>query len=256
MFDFLKPPVRAAKPKRAAAKRVRQLVVHDKVLPLTVQEHPRSTRMTLRIDPGGRALKLTVPVGLSNRDIDGFLDRQQGWLMTRLARFKPEAGLADGTMIPIRGVEHRILRTGKLRDTTRLADAEDGSPTLLVGGAPEHLKRRVRDFLKREAETDLTAAVATHTRAIGIAARSVRLKDTRSRWGSCTSERDLSFSWRIVMAPPHVLDYLAAHEVAHLKEMNHGPRFWSLCGRLCPGMERSRAWLKQHGTLLHAIDFS
>jgi predicted metal-dependent hydrolase len=127
MFDFLKPPARAAKQRRVA-KRTRQLVVHDKVLPLTVQEHPRSTRMTLRIDPGGRALKLTVPVGLSNRDIDGFLDRQQGWLMTRLARFKPEAALAENTMIPIRGVEHRVQRTGKLRDTTRLGRPKTGPP--------------------------------------------------------------------------------------------------------------------------------
>ena len=80
-------------------------------------------------------------------------------------------------------------------------------------------------------------------------------KDTRSRWGSCTSDGRLAFSWRIVMAPPYVIDYLAAHEVAHLAEMNHGPRFWTACRRLCPRTDEAKAWLKRHGTMLHAIDF-
>ena len=82
------------------------------------------------------------------------------------------------------------------------------------------------------------------------------MKDTRSRWGSCSWNGNLSFSWRIVMAPPLVIDYLAAHEVAHLQEMNHGPKFWALCKQLCPRMEEARTWLKQHGSQLHAIDFS
>ncbi len=81
------------------------------------------------------------------------------------------------------------------------------------------------------------------------------MKDTRSRWGSCSYEGNLSFSWRIVMAPPLVIDYLAAHEVAHLKEMNHGPDFWALCRKLCPQMDEAKGWLKRHGSMLHAIDF-
>jgi predicted metal-dependent hydrolase len=132
----------------------------------------------------------------------------------------------------------------------------DGVATLRVGGGQDHVRRRIRDFLKREARRDLAEAVARHTATLGRPAESMTLKDTTSRWGSCTSDGRLSFSWRIVMAPPLVIDYLAAHEVAHLQEMNHGPRFWALCNRLCPQTPAARAWLKEHGTLLHAIDLS
>ena len=99
------------------------------------------------------------------------------------------------------------------------------------------------------------SAVARHARTVGIRPAGMALRDTVSRWGSCSSGRRLSFSWRIVMAPPAVLDYLAAHEVAHLREMNHGAGFWALCRDLCPATEEGRTWLKRHGASLHAIDF-
>ncbi|MCY1309040.1 hypothetical protein D9M70_590950 [compost metagenome] len=97
--------------------------------------------------------------------------------------------------------------------------------------------------------------MAIYTGRIGRRAKSLSLKDTRSRWGSCSADGALSFSWRIVMAPPKVIAYLAAHEVAHLQEMNHGPDFWTLCGRLCPDTEDAKRWLRRNGTMLHAIDF-
>jgi len=97
--------------------------------------------------------------------------------------------------------------------------------------------------------------VALHAKTVGKPVKSMTLKDTRSRWGSCSWDGKLSFSWRIVMAPPIVIDYLAAHEVAHLREMNHGPAFWALCRKLCPEMDEAKAWLKRHGSALHAIDF-
>jgi predicted metal-dependent hydrolase len=109
--------------------------------------------------------------------------------------------------------------------------------------------------LKKEARADLERLSRMHASSIGATIRSISMKDTRSRWGSCSTEGNLSFSWRIVMAPPQVIDYLAAHEVAHLKEMNHGPHFWALCRKLCPQMEEAKAWLKRHGSQLHAIDF-
>jgi len=94
-----------------------------------------------------------------------------------------------------------------------------------------------------------------HAPKVGRKVRSLTLRDTRSRWGSCSADGALSFSWRIVMAPPFVLDYLAAHEVAHLREMNHGPEFWTLCAKLCPRVEEAKRWLKRNGTMLHALDF-
>ena len=90
---------------------------------------------------------------------------------------------------------------------------------------------------------------------MGRKAKAIRFKDTSSRWGSCTADGSLSFSWRIMMAPPPVIDYLVAHEVAHLREMNHGPRFWKLCKELCTDTERCKAWLKRNGSALQAISF-
>lgn len=132
-------------------------------------------------------------------------------------------------------------------------DVEGVQRQLLVGGDEGHFSRRVVDFLKRLARRELEAAVRRHAETVGLHPKSISIKDTTSRWGSCTHDRRLAFSWRIVMAPPDVLDYLAAHEVAHFAEMNHGPKFWALCERLCPHTEAGKAWLKRHGSGLHAI---
>jgi len=232
----------------------RDIEVAGKVLPLTIRQNARATRMTLRIEPGGRALKLTIPTGLPDREVNAFLTRHQGWLMTKLARFSGESELEHGGTILIRGVAHRIERTGRLRGLTEAVVVDDEA-VLRVGGAEEHLRRRIADYLKREARGELERLVGVYAGRIGRRARSLSLKDTRSRWGSCSAEGDLSFSWRIAMAPPKVIAYLAAHEVAHLQEMNHGPDFWALCERLCPDTKDAKHWLKRNGTMLHAIDF-
>jgi hypothetical protein len=113
------------------------------------------------------------------------------------------------------------------------------------------MPRRVADFLKREAHRDIEAAVARHARSIGVKPKRIAVRDTVSRWGSCSATGGLSFSWRLILAPPFVLDYLAAHEVAHLVHLNHSPKFWSLLRRACPETNRAEAWLKAHGANLH-----
>ncbi|QRM43624.1 SprT family zinc-dependent metalloprotease [Rhizobium sp. BG4] len=253
MFPLLSKPRRPAA-RKPAPPETRTLDVAGRLMPLTIKQHDRATRITLRIEPGGRALKMTVPRGLAQREVNAFLDRHQGWLLTKLAKFSPEAGLRDGGEILLRGIRHRIQHTGSLRGLTETAII-DGYHVLKVSGMPEHLGRRIATFLKKEARADLERLAHFHARSIKAPIKSISMKDTRSRWGSCSFEGNLSFSWRIVMAPPSVIDYLAAHEVAHLKEMNHGPRFWALCEKLCPDMDEAKGWLKRHGSLLHAIDF-
>lgn len=252
MFPLLSRPRRSASKPPVAE--TRTLDVAGRLMPLTIRQNERATRITLRIEPGGRALKMTIPRGLAAREVNAFLDRHQGWLLTKLAKFSTETSLRNGSEILLRGVRHRIEHTGTLRGLTE-AVVIDGAPVLRVSGLPEHAGRRIATFLKKEARSDLEKLVAVHARAIRANVSSISMKDTRSRWGSCSSEGNLSFSWRIVMAPPLVIDYLAAHEVAHLREMNHGPRFWALCGKLCPEMDEAKAWLKRHGGHLHAIDF-
>lgn len=254
MFGFGRKSPPARRPSGPRKPVQRNLDVGGRMLPLAVREHPRATRITLRIEPGARSLRLTVPRGLPEDEIETFLVRHHGWLMTRLARFPQDSGISEGSMVALRGIEHRIVRTGRLRGVTETAVVA-GEPALLVSGAPEHTPRRVADFLKREARIDLESAVELHAGRLGRPVRSISYKDTRSRWGSCTADGRLSFSWRIVMAPPLVIDYLAAHEVAHLAEMNHGPRFWTVCRMLCPDTEEAKRWLKKNGSRLHAMEF-
>jgi predicted metal-dependent hydrolase len=110
---------------------------------------------------------------------------------------------------------------------------------------------RVRDFLTREARRDLAEAIERYAPRLSQRPTRMTLRDTRSRWGSCTARGELNFSWRLILAPPMVLDYLVAHEMAHLREMNHSPRFWALLGDLCPNVEAAEAWLKRNGSSLH-----
>ena len=230
-------------------------VVADRELPLRIFENHRAKRLTLRIDAGGRGLRITVPPGLARGEVERFLDRHQGWLETRLAKLPDRPQVRPGVKMPLRGVPHLIVHEPDKRGTVTEGN-DAGKPALFVHGREEHLPRRLADFLKRAAKKDIEPLVAKHTARVGRQAKAVRFKDTSSRWGSCTADGSLSFSWRIMMAPPVVIDYLVAHEVAHLKEMNHGPNFWALCKELCPRTEEARAWLKRNGGALQAIDFS
>jgi predicted metal-dependent hydrolase len=242
-----------SRPRLPAAPIERMHDVAARTLPLRIVENARAKRLTLRIEAGGKGLRITVPPGIDPREVDRFLDRHQGWLESRLAKLPDDAALRPGAKLPLRGVPHRIVHEAG-RGTVTIS-AVEGEPTLIVHGDRAHLQRRLADFLKREAKRDIEILVAKHTAAIGRRAKAVRYRDTTSRWGSCTSDGTLSFSWRIMMAPKTVIDYLVAHEVAHLKEMNHGPKFWTLCRQLCPRTDEARAWLKKNGGALQAIRF-
>lgn len=232
----------------------REHVVAGRTLPLRIVENERARRLTLRIDAGGRGLRITVPPGIASGEVDRFLTRHQSWLEQRLAKAPDRPQVRPGIKIPVRGVPHLIVHEPAGRGTA-LATSDERGPVLIVHGDRRHLGRRIADFLKREAKRDIERLVAVHTEKLGKRAKSIRFKDTSSRWGSCTADGNLSFSWRIMMAPAPVINYLVAHEVAHLKEMNHAPKFWRLCAKLCPDTERCKAWLKRNGTALQAIDF-
>ena len=243
----------AAKPAPRPAE-LREHQVAGRTLPLRIVENARARRLTLRIDPGGQGLRITVPPGLRRSEIEKFLDRHRGWLEEKLAKVPDRPQMRPGVKLPLYGVPHPIVHEPGRRGTAAVRESEAG-PVLVVHGEEAHLPRRVADFLKREARREIALLVEKHTAAIGRKAKAVRFKDTSSRWGSCTADGTLSFSWRIMMAPRPVIDYLVAHEVAHLREMNHGPKFWKLCEQLCPDTPRCKAWLKRNGPALQAIAF-
>ena len=166
--------------------------------------------------------------------------------------------LADrhGVDVPLRGVLHRVVHRRGERGTVWTEISSAGDRVLCVAGEAAHLNRRVSDFLRREAARDLAAAVRRYARELGVPIRRISVRDQSSRWGSCSNTGALSFSWRLVLAPAFVLDYLAAHEVCHLVELNHSPRFWRLVERLYPELERAKVWLDVHGTDLHRYGLS
>jgi len=231
------------------------LALPDRDVDVVVRTSARALRFTLRLGVGDPVL--TVPERTRPADALDFLDRHRGWLAERLARRPAPVPFADGALLPFRGEIHRVDHRPGARGTvwreTVEATLEAEPPRLVVAGGADHLHRRLRDFLIRSAKADLAPAVARHAARLSVEIRNprIRIKDTRSRWGSCTADGELSFSWRVVLAPPFVLDYLAAHEVAHLREMNHSRDFWRLVRQTCPDMDAGRRWLKLHGTGLH-----
>ena len=207
----------------------------------------RARRVSLRIDPTGGAVVVTLPTRATRKAGMALLMGHVEWVANRLAALPEAVTFADGATIPIGGVPHRIRHT-TARGAAFLLDQE-----LHVTGAPEFLSRRVRDFLRREAQRRLGALVAAKAGLLGIVPRRVTMKDTTSRWGSCAPDKSLALSWRLVMAPPFVQDYVVAHEVAHLRHMNHGPKFWALVDELTPHTRAAIPWLRAEGVRLLRI---
>ena len=240
--------------KKAPLNMERPHEVAGRTLPLRIVENTRARRLTLRIDTDGKGLRVTVPSGMAMRDVDEFILRHQGWLEARLVKYPDRPKLRPGVKLPVRGVNHVIVHEAAKRGGVEQGFDEEGA-YLIVHGGEAHLGRRLADFLKREAKRDIEPMAMALAALTGRKVKSIKFKDTTSRWGSCTSDGNLAFSWRVMMAPKPVIAYLVAHEVAHLSEMNHGPKFWKLCRELCPGMERAKAWLKRNGAALQAIEF-
>jgi predicted metal-dependent hydrolase len=228
------------------------LLTGTETIPVAVRRDRRARNYTLRLKGAAATPVLTMPHYGSLKEARAFLDRHSGWLLRQIEKTPPPRPISDGARIPFRGVAHLVRHAPESRGTVT-PDSEDGLPVLRVAGAEEHLSRRVLDYLRREARRDLEPAVLRYAAALGVRAKAIRIRDTISRWGSCSASGELSFSFRLVMAPPFVLDYLAAHEVAHLREMNHSRRFWRLVEEICREHERARTWLLAEGPALHAI---
>jgi predicted metal-dependent hydrolase len=225
---------------------VLEIAFAGQVYSVRLRRNAQARRYTLRVQAATREVVLTVPPRGTLKEAKAFAERNGAWIAARLGRLPQAVPFADGGEIPVRGVPHRIVHRPAARGTVWIEN-----DTLCVAGDARHLARRIRDFLKREAKRDLEAASRRHAVALGLAPRRVVIRDQTSRWGSCSSTGVLSYSWRLILAPPFVLDYLAAHEVAHLKEMNHSARFWRLVAQLDPQWQRAKAWLDANGTQLH-----
>jgi predicted metal-dependent hydrolase len=223
------------------------LSIDEKTHDVAVKRHSLARRLTLRVDPV-KQIRLTVPKRCSERRMREFLDSHVDWLRRQIVSTPASLAFAPGAVFPLRGEPHTITHEPKLRGTAYIESAK-----IFIGGDLRHLPRRLRDFLKKQAKRDFEEVVARHAQSLNVHVRRIQLRDPRSRWGSCSRMGVISFSWRLIMAPPFVLDYLCAHEVAHLRHMDHGKKFWVLVEEICPHRHEARTWLKANGNALLAI---
>jgi predicted metal-dependent hydrolase len=217
---------------------------------IEIKRHAAARRYTLRVRETSRDIVLTMPPRGSLKQAKNFAEKNASWISARLKRLPGPVPFEHNAIVPLRGVPHRIVHKQGSRGTVWIESAGD-EQLLCVAGRSEHIARRVRDFLKREAKRDLAAASKKYAARLGVSVRSISIRDTASRWGSCSYEGALSYSWRLVIAPAFVLDYLAAHELAHRLELNHSKRYWKIVDGIFPHRERAAAWLRITGAGLH-----
>jgi hypothetical protein len=248
------------KTKALARTKLKAQSIDDLGAAVEVRRHPGARRLTLRVSRTRRAVIVTLPVQCDLDEAGSFLYRNIDWVRERLDSLPSPVPFKDGVFLPLRGEVHRVVLAGKGRGRGAVMRKDASEyPELHVSGDAEHLSRRLRDWLGKEATRDLDQRVMFHARRLGLTAKRIAVRDQSSRWGSCSTTGVLSFSWRLILAPPAILDYVAAHEVAHLKEMNHGPRFWALVKQTMPAMDEARRWLQIYGMDLHrygAVDES
>jgi predicted metal-dependent hydrolase len=228
----------------------RQLAQRVGKVPVRVRLSRRARRLALKIDAVGDAVELVLPPRTPLPRALNFLKSNREWVEDRLAALPPRVTFAEGEKVPILGIHHRIRHVARSRDhgPVWIADGE-----IRVTGEAAHLARRVRDFLKERAREEFGRRARRLALRLDRQVGRISVRDTTTRWGSCSANGNMAFSWRLVMAPEPVLNYVVAHEVAHLIEMNHGPRFWRLVDKLVPDVERHRDWLNENRAWLLRI---
>lgn len=216
--------------------------------PVRLSVNRRARRVSIRID--GRAGEAVLVAPSERRLVDAvaFARTRSRWIEDHLSDRPEPVFLAPGCVLPFEGQQITLARVAGA-SAARLSGAE-----LVAGGEGAAFSRRILTFLKRRAREALVARTEAHCRALGLPLPRVSITDPRSRWGSCTPGRGtIRYSWRVILAPPEVLDYLAAHEVAHLVHADHSPRFWAVVEQLIGDHRPHRRWLKSHGPGLHAL---
>jgi predicted metal-dependent hydrolase len=221
-------------------------------VPVRLIVNPRARHVSVRIDPTRRQAIATAPSKRQLRHAAKFAAERAGWIVAELSRLPRGVSLAPGSFAPFRGESHELVYE-RGRGAPRIETGEL-FPRIIVPAPDIALfEARLLRFYKDQARDQFVDRVAHHAVTLGVRPARLQVKELRSRWGSCSVDGVLSFSWRLILAPPYVLDYLAAHEVAHLREMNHSRRFWAQVARCMPDFERGREWLHEHGCALHAI---
>ena len=232
--------------------KARPVRIEDIGAQLEVRRHPGARRLTLRISRTRRAVIVTIPVQCDLDEAGSFLNRHIDWVRARLDSLPNQVNFEHAAAMPLRGIPHTISLAENKRTHLISIESRSGQrPVIIVPGNHDLASGLLTRWLFDEARRDLEASVARHADLLSLKAKRIAVRDQTSRWGSCSTAGALSFSWRLILAPPFVLHYVAAHEVAHLAEMNHGPDFWALVKKIRPDFEAAKQWLQVRGPDLH-----
>lgn len=227
----------------------KMVLAGDPAVDVILRRNARARRLSLRVSGHGGHVTLSLPRWSSQSEAQDFVREKEAWIRRQLARNFEQIVPRIGGHVMFEGEAVPVVATGAR--AVHFADSK-----MRVPGNADRAAARIAAFLKIMARQRLTLACGRHAAVLGLEHGRISLRDTRSRWGSCTAQGNLMFSWRLVMAPHRVLDYVAAHEVAHLAEMNHSPAYWAAVKRLCPTYAEPRQWLRQNGHRLHAYRFT
>ncbi len=219
-------------------------------LPIKIKKLRTSRRLIVRYQPLQKSLSLTLPHSASVKQGLHFVNEKRGWILKQINEHSNIIYFSDGAIIPVLG-RNIQLRHMDGRGLTR--EEED---ILYVHGDIEFLPRRAKDWLMQRLKTEMIMLAQKYSEQLGVKIKAVSLRDTSSHWGSCSYDGNLSFSWRLVFAPYAVMDYVVAHEVAHIREHNHSPAFWKLVEQLCPDYKQHVRWLKKNGKSLYMYAFT
>ena len=217
-----------------------------KDIPIVIRKNSRSRNMVMRYQPLQHHISLTLPRYVTIAQGLDFVQAKRKWLEQQVRQHGRHVPLADGQMIPVLGNWYRIRHVGG-RGVVQLEGDE-----IHVPGEAAFVARRLREWLKAWLKKEIVVLAATKAKALGVQFKKIALRDTRSRWGSCSHDGNLSFSWRLIFAPREVMAYVVCHEVAHLKHLDHSDRFWAAVERLDATHLTQRQWLRTHGPSLYS----
>jgi predicted metal-dependent hydrolase len=213
---------------------------------LVIRRHSRARRLIMRLIAGEDRVIVTIPQRAPFADGIALAQHNLDWIARRMAARPARVPFADGALVPLRGIDH-CIRHCPHGDFGILAEVG----LIRIGGGAQSMAARLEAWLRHQARVDLTAQAAAFADRLEQPFGRISVRDTRSRWGSCAANGNLSFCWRLILAPPAVLAYVVAHELAHLVERNHGPLFWAQVASIAGDVADARAWLKRHGPGLH-----
>ncbi|MCI5047656.1 MAG: M48 family metallopeptidase [Aquisalinus sp.] len=225
------------------------MVVNGREIPVDIRVNRRARRYILKVDPFRPAILLTCPSQRQKKAALAFAGERRDWIAQQLSEAPAPQPFVPGARIPVRGIAHEIVSDPERRRSIEVSTCPS---RIIVGGDRTHLDRRLKDWLRREARKEFADHADVFCTQLGVDRRRISVRDTKTRWGSCSSGGTISFSWRLIFTPQFVYKYVIAHEVAHLRHMNHSAAFWQTVDSLVEDREEAESWLKVNGTELYA----